>query len=185
MRRKHDPTLLAMTLLLAAGCRSVKTDGVWIERRADNPGTLAAMHGSPAPELHLTDWINTDGVSLEQLHGNVVLLDFWGVWCGPCRALTPQLVQLHERYADDGLVIVGIHTANAAERAPAYVREHGVPYAIGFDMEGTTREAYKVDGYPDLYLVDRSGRIRFADIDQSVSGNLEAAVQKLLSETAH
>ncbi len=184
--------LLWTTATIAAGCvagcgstENVRTDdGVMVETHGLLHSTLESMQGQPAPPLALTGWINTDGVTLDQLRGKVVLLDFWGVWCPPCRALTPELIRLHERYGDEGLVIIGVHTKQRAEDAPAYVREHEVPYIVGIDADERTVRAYHVDGYPDVYLIDRQGVLRYADVRQTPISNLETAVRTLLDEPA-
>jgi len=143
---------------------------------------LDPMQGQPAPALSLTNWLNTEGVTLEGLKGQVVLLDFWGVWCGPCRALVPHTKSLHEQYKDKGLTIIGVHTPSAADQAPAYVEEQGIEYIVGFDMESAIIDAYKVDSYPDIYLIDHEGNLRFADVSNSDTANIDNAVVQLLDE---
>jgi thiol-disulfide isomerase/thioredoxin len=143
---------------------------------------LETISGKKAPALQLDDWINSEGITLEDLEGKVVLLDFFGAWCPPCRKLTPFLIDLHERYSGQGLAIIGIHTQRAAERGPAYVSKTRIPYPVGFDTEGRTVKAYRVNGFPDIYMVDRSGNLRYADIRTNPSENIVTAVEELLAE---
>src|SRR5688500_15853631 len=66
-----------------------------------------------APELSTTrHWSNSRPLTLQQLRGKYVLLDFWGYWCGPCLRATPRLMALHEAFSDRGLVVIGIHDAS-------------------------------------------------------------------------
>ena len=77
----------------------------------DMPATkLALLEGKPAPELvEVAAWQNSPPLKLADLRGKCVLLDFWGYWCNPCCELMPELFKLHDRYADQGLVIIGVH----------------------------------------------------------------------------
>lgn len=98
----------------------------------------------------------------------------------------PHLKELHEKYGEKGLVIVGVHTVRAGEKAADFVREKEIPYAVGIDSKGKgelglTNEAYRVDSYPDYYLVDRKGILRFADLANS---EVDAAIAYLLAEPA-
>lgn len=181
-RRRVWVTCAVAAGALWTGWGGVLVDGVWLETREPDRTTLASMHGRAAPPLHVEGWVNGGPLRLEDLRGKVVLLDFWGSWCGPCRKLTPVLIDLHERYRERGLVIIGIHTSEGAGQMGRYVREAKIPYPVAVDVGRATRELYRVDGYPDVYLIDRRGVVRYADVDQSKPGNLEAAVRKLLGE---
>ena len=114
--------------------------------------------GAPAPALAASDWYNGPPPRLESLRGQVVLLDFWGVWCAPCRAETDALVELHRRYAAHGLVIVGVHTPQQAALVPRYLEEHGVPYPVLID-QGQTAKAYGITHFPTHVLIDVEGKV--------------------------
>jgi len=78
-------------------------------------------------------------------------------------------------------VIIGVHTKNGAERMPDFVSENKLGYPVAVDHQGQTVKAYKVDSYPDYYLIDRAGRLRVADLQ---NGGLERALETLLAEPA-
>ena len=82
-----------------------------LEMNFDLPADrLAYLIGKQAPELQqIKGWINSKPIKLADLRGKVVLLDFWGTWCGPCVQVIPELIKLHEKYHDKGLVVIGIH----------------------------------------------------------------------------
>lgn len=143
---------------------------------------LNPMQGQPPPALAITQWINAEGLTLEALKGQVVLLDFWGVWCGPCRAAIPHLVQLHTVYKDRGLVVIGVHTPNAADQAAPYIEANGISYPVAIDGDGATARAYQVDSYPDLYFIDHTGALRYADAANADIANIDTAVHQLLEE---
>src|SRR5262245_58298690 len=125
--------------------------------------------------------MNTDDkpIDLKDLKGKVVVLDFWGVWCGPCRAAMPKLKQLYSQHKDDGLVIIGVHTTRQGERMANYAKEQKLPWPVAVDVQGKTVKAFHVDSSPDYYLIDRSGKLRVADL---VNSDLERVVKILLKE---
>ncbi len=88
---------------------------------------------------------------------------------------------MSQRYADQGLVVLGIHSTKGAEEMEAFAKKSGIPFPIAADLQDRTKRAFGVDGNPDYYLVDRSGRLRFADL---ANREVERAVQALLQEPA-
>lgn len=145
-----------------------------------------AMVGQPAPNLHIEDWLNSEALDWSRLHGRVVLLDFWGVWCVPCQKSTRPLIRLHELYANRGLVIISVHTTRGGENMARYVRKKKIPYIVGNDVDDDTVTAYKVTSYPAVHVVDHRGILRYADVDilddGIMRGSVETAIRILLCE---
>jgi len=131
--------------------------------------------GRPAAELQVGEWAKGEPVTLAELRGEVVLLDFWGVWCGPCRKAMPKLVELHEKYARDGLEIIAIHDASqdkASLLGGNWTGLHlsAVPFRIAIDAapqsaatnlvgQGRTIDAYGISTFPTLILIDQHGQV--------------------------
>ncbi len=158
----------------------VPTD--WLE---DPPkrGRLAALESEASPPaLNVVRWMNTEPLILTELRGKVVLLDFWGPWCPPCRAAIPKMNALHETYSEQGLVIIGICTQRANERMESMAEEKQISYPICVDITGDTADRYKVDGNPDYYFIDRSGALRIMDCKNT---KIEDAIKLLLAEEPH
>ncbi len=143
---------------------------------------LMYLYGQPAPELRqIKGWKNGGTVTLEELRGKVVLLDFWGYWCGPCVAGMPTLMEWHEKYADDGLVIIAVHddsveSIEVMDEKLARAREkhwagRDLPFLVALDGggqtevpgidgrtgRGATTAFYGIDAWPTTLLVDRDG----------------------------
>jgi len=107
--------------------------------------------------------LDGESVSLESLRGQVVLLNLWATWCGPCRAETPYLQSVYEEHKDDGFEIVGISmdTENAADDIAMFVDEYAVTYTILHDPTMQGMELYQVLGLPATFLIDREGVLRW------------------------
>jgi len=143
-----------------------------------------ALEGKTPPAICVSAWLNVDGEAPELAHlkGSVVVLRFWATWCGPCRRSVPDVKQLYDTYRARGLVILSVHTTRGGENAAAFVREHSIPWSVGVDDSDRTANAFgTVAGKPDYCLIDRSGILRFADIEEV---ELERAVKFLLDEAA-
>jgi len=93
----------------------------------------------------------------------------------------PHNNELQKKYADKGLVIIGIHSPNDAQTMADGVKRHGIAFPVAADTSGKTVEAYRVNGYPDYYFIDRAGNLRIVDC---ANGKVEQAIELLLSEPA-
>ncbi len=91
----------------------------------------------------------------------------------------PHAIELQKRLKDQGLVLIGVHTKGSGEKMAAYAKQAKIDFPIAVDTDGKTIAAYKVDSYPDYYLIDKFGRLRVADLANS---DLERAVKVLLAE---
>lgn len=115
---------------------------------------------SPAPAISVKD---REGHvrTLSEFKGRVVLVDFWASWCAPCKVSFPALDSLHEEFHDSGLDVVAINLDEDAKGALAFLAGKSPSMTVLFDPKGRSPEAFKVDGMPSSFLIDRDGNIRF------------------------
>jgi thiol-disulfide isomerase/thioredoxin len=126
---------------------------------AAGPGAAWSLErGAIPPPISAAQWFNSAPKTLHDLKGQVVLIDFWGVWCSPCRKEMPALVRLHDELGASGLVIVAIHTPQKSDQVRDYLRQHRIPLIVAVDT-GETAAAYGVDEFPTYVLLDRSGAV--------------------------
>lgn len=144
-----------------------------------NRAAIDGMHGKPAPELKLKDWINSKALTNENLKGKIVLLDFWATWCGPCIRAIPHTNEMAEKYADKGVVIIGVCAPRGGEKMAATAKQKGIKYPIALDIEGATMKAFKANSYPDYFIIDRQGNLRWGDV---ANKDAEKAIELLLKE---
>ena len=102
-----------------------------------------------------------NNIRLSEYRGQVVLINFWASWCGPCRQEFPHLDELHQKYEGLGFTVFGVNVEE--ERAPAdkVLRDIPVTFPVLFDSDNSVSKLYDVDAMPATVLVDRNGDIRF------------------------
>jgi thiol-disulfide isomerase/thioredoxin len=147
---------------------------------------LPVLSRSPAPSLEAaTGWINTGPLTPAVLAGQVVLYDFWTFECINCQHTFSHVEAWHERYAKDGLVVVGVHTPEFDEEAvPANVeravRSNGLTYPIALDPQRTIWRAFANHYWPAFYLYDRAGSWRYQHAGEGSYAETEDAIRVLL-----
>jgi peroxiredoxin len=100
-------------------------------------------------------------VSLDDLAGQVVMVNFWATWCGPCRQEMPHLEALYQRYSDLGFTLLGVNVEEDASGADEFLAETPVSFPILFDPANEVSQLYEVVAMPSTVLIDRSGTMRF------------------------
>ena len=171
----------AAALFLAAACVAV-----W-------PGTTPSAFAQereavPAPELSgAGPWFNSPPLTLAGLHGKVVLVEFWARECINCLHVLPHTRQLHQRYAGDGLVVVGVHTPEYdEERDPvalkAAIRQYRIDWPVVADNDYKLWNAYGNRYWPALYLIDRNGKLVYSHFGEGNYEQIEQRVSALLGK---
>lgn len=159
----------------------------------ENPGEEIAPEkvlARPAAEfVGITEWVNSEPLTLAGLRGQVVLVDFWTYSCINCQRTQPYLNAWNDRYRDSGLVIVGVHAPEFAfEQLPANVeravRAAKITYPVGLDNDFATWNAYGNRYWPAKYLIDREGTIRYTHFGEGAYAETESRIRELLGEAA-
>jgi thiol-disulfide isomerase/thioredoxin len=144
-----------------------------------------------APEIRGTqEWFNTPGgrrLTLEELRGNVVLLDFWTYSCINCIRTLPHLKAWDERYRSAGLTVIGLHAPEFpferdAGNVASAIRQNGLEYPVAQDNDFATWSAYGNQFWPAKYLIDSRGRVRYTHFGEGEYEETEQAIRALLRE---
>ena len=142
------------------------------------------LSGEPAPELALEDLYGNE-VRLTDHRGQVILVDFWATWCGPCIQELPHIQKVHEKYQDQGLGVLAISTDRQKSKVPPFVEKNGYTFPVLL-ADGKVETAYQVRGIPVVYLIDRTGVIRYhkEGFSPGSEKDFERWVEELLKEEA-
>ncbi|MCH8334901.1 MAG: TlpA family protein disulfide reductase [Proteobacteria bacterium] len=119
----------------------------------------SSLEGQIAPDFVLKS-ASGENLRLSEYRGDVVMINFWATWCGPCRQEMPVLDELYGRYRHVGFNLLGVNIDDDSRRAMKMVQELGVKFPVLFDENKDVSKLYKVDAMPVTILVDREGRIR-------------------------
>lgn len=129
------------------------------ERGLDGFQLDDALGAKNAPALAGNEWLNdADPLSLETLEGQVVLLYFWADWCEASVKRLPRIEQLHGKFSDRDLVVIGIHSAERSDSAGQSVQDNKVSFPVMID-NGETAKRYGVGALPNCFLIDKSGKV--------------------------
>jgi thiol-disulfide isomerase/thioredoxin len=123
--------------------------------------SFAATSSAPAPDFQLATRGGAKPLALSQYRGQVVMLNFWASWCGPCRQEMPILESIHRKYKPLGFTMVGVNVEPDAKAAEAFLQKTPVSFPIAYDPESKVSKLYDVAGMPSTVIVDRKGTVRF------------------------
>ncbi|MEJ5253486.1 MAG: redoxin family protein [Chthonomonadetes bacterium] len=145
----------------------------------------SALQGQDAPSFTLTD-MEGNTVSLGDLKGKVVFLDFWATWCPPCRESLPhtQSLSQHEKAKSGDLVVLAVNAREEVDKVKQFMQEKGFTFRVLMDKDGAVLNAYKVQGIPTFVLIDRQGKVAWVQVGfgPGTEKQMEEAVNKLLAQ---
>ncbi len=150
--------------------------------------TASFASNSEAPEIISSTWINSDPIRIEELRGKVVMVEFWTFGCWNCRNIEPYVKEWHKKYADQGLVVIAVHSPEfdyekEIEKVKSYVQENNIPYAVPIDNEFYNWHRYHNRYWPTLYVIDKNGTIQYICIGEGAYEQTEKTIQRLLAES--
>ncbi len=158
--------LIALLALLAWGLRA----------QAGGP-----LEAGPAPDFSLTTF-GGETLTLSDLRGQVVIINFWASWCPPCRDEAPYLEATWRKYRDQGVIFIGVDYVDAEPNALAYIEEFDITYPNGPDIGQKIAEAYRIKGVPETFYVDKTGQLRGVQIGPLFPPTLDNKIVELLAE---
>lgn len=165
---------LTVALAVAAACG-----------RDGSAARTGASVGNAAPVFSAVD-LDGKPVHLDSLKGKVVVLNEWATWCEPCRDEIPQLEALHQRFASQGLVLVGVSVDAFGTGGDVrdFVQQHGMTYPVWLDPDNRFAARFGTFGVPETFVIDRGGVVRRRQIGALRTGDttLAAAIQQALGQ---
>jgi peroxiredoxin len=150
---------------------------------------VSVAGAKPVPPVAAPAWklkdVDGNPVTLSQFKGKVVVLDFWATWCPPCRTEIPGYVALQKKYADDGLVVVGISVdTDGVAPVKKFMKDIGINYVVVM-ADDAVQDAYgPLQGYPTTFIIDRDGQIRNKKLGREPAAQYEKEVLAVLKPPA-
>ncbi len=120
----------------------------------------AGTDQAPAPDFSLKS-DSGENLRLSELRGEVVLINFWASWCGPCRQEMPVLSELHDKYKAMGFTVLGVNVEENSDEARKLLKDMPVSFPVLFDNDSSVSKQYDVAAMPSTVLVDRNGNMRY------------------------
>jgi thiol-disulfide isomerase/thioredoxin len=176
-----------LTAFVALAATALAAPGFALD--ANIPVQLAEARAAAPDFVGISKWFNSAPLSIGDLRGKVVLVDFWTYGCYNCVNTLPYVTKLYETYKDKGLVVVGIHTPElpferSASNVQAALKRHGITYPVAQDNDSATWNAWRNQYWPAQYIVDQHGNIVFSHAGEGQYDEIERTVRRLLNATS-
>jgi peroxiredoxin len=170
-------------LMIWLGCAVAACAGADAAGGGASSGGGDGLVGNPAPDFSVSAMNGSkQPFSVKALKGKVVLVDFWGTFCEPCKKSFPKLQDLNTKYAASGLQIVGISEDEPEDKdkIPSFLDTYGAKFAIAWDETKSIARQYKPQTMPSSYIIDRNGVVRYAHV--GYHDGEEVAIEKEIKE---
>ncbi|HBG74709.1 MAG TPA: hypothetical protein DDW79_04530 [Anaerolineae bacterium] len=135
-----------------------------------------------APDFTLVDF-NGSTITLSELRGQVVIINFWASWCPPCREEAAYLEATWRKYKDQGVIFIGVDYVDTEKAALAYMDEFDLTYFNGPDIGTRIAQAYNIKGVPETFYVDKLGKLRGMHIGPLSTPQLDEKIDEMLAES--
>lgn len=166
--------LILLALILGAGW-------IWLSRipagGADSVESIP-LRGHLAPDFTLQT-LEGESLSLSDLRGKAVVLNFWATWCPPCQGEMPELQAAYDDHASGGLVVLGVNQAEEMATVQAFLDDRGLTFPIVLDSQYEASQRYQVNSLPTTFFIDRNGVIREIVVGQMNAALLEQQLRSI------
>lgn len=169
-------------LLIAQGCTPSAQD-ITKGQQSGSPvqGTLtpAPQVGHLAPDFNLVD-LDGNQVTLSDLRGKIVFINFWATWCPPCRAEMPEIEAVYQEYKDKGVVVIGVDIAEPESTVRQYIQQGGFSWTFVLDSTGEVASDYQIVAIPTSFFLDREGIIKAVNIGAMTKRAMETKLAEAM-----
>jgi thiol-disulfide isomerase/thioredoxin len=143
--------------------------------------------GIKAPDITSQTWLNSAPIHLADLKGKVVMVEFWTFGCYNCRNVEPHVKEWHQKYAGQGLVVIGVHSPEFSyernlDKVTRYLKEHDIRFPVPIDNDFSTWNRYGNRYWPAMYLIDKQGMVRYVRVGEGGYQETERLIKTLLAE---
>ena len=188
-RLKTTATVALFAATVTAGAAAIATlVASPTASAAAGPVANQLDNNAAAPDFTGIDkWLNSDPLTLQQLRGKVVLVDFWTYTCINCIHVLPYVKTWNQKYKDQGLAVVGVHTPEYpfernTDNVKTAIKRFGITFPVAQDNNYATWRAYDNQYWPAFYLVDKKGHIAYTHFGEGDYEQTEAKIKALLAE---
>jgi peroxiredoxin len=178
-----NPALPADTFQFTPPADATKVDSLFGDRDDDAAEAPHSLTGQPAPDLTL-DLLDGGKLELARHRGkDVVVLDFWATWCGPCRKALPEVAATVAEFAGKGVALYAVNQDETPEVIRRFLQGKPFTCAVALDPGGKAGELYKVEGIPQTVIIDRAGKVQAVHVgyDPSIRQTLREQIATLLA----
>lgn len=171
---------------LVAGALSSSACGEG-ETPAHSAANQAGLIGAEAPDFSVKSiGKSREMLSLSDLRGHVVVVDFWGTFCEPCKKSFPKLEELRAKYASSGLKVIGVSEDEAEDKdkIPTFADTYGAKFSLAWDGDKSIARHYKPETMPSSFLIDKEGVVRYVHVGyhDGEEALIEKEIQKLIAQ---
>jgi thiol-disulfide isomerase/thioredoxin len=170
--------------------KTVATVAMFAAITATSSAAIAGplKNSTAAPEFTgIEKWLNSDPLTIQQLRGKVVLIDFWTYTCINCINTLPYVKSWNQKYKDQGLVVIGVHTPEypferSTENVKTAIKRFNINFPVAQDNQYATWGAYNNQYWPAFYLIDKKGQVVYTHFGEGEYPQTEAAIKALLAQ---
>jgi len=153
-------TLVLLVIGCAAGSEPLDGEGTTTpDRESPTAPVEGAQVGNLAPDFQLQN-LNGQAVSLNNLRGKSVLINFWATWCPPCRGEMPYIQEIYEEWSDKELVLLAINIGESSSKAREFMQNHNLSFTVLLDTKQAIAQKYNITGIPTTFFIDKDGIIQ-------------------------